>query len=1355
MPHSRTSERSSPSIDPTLILFIVTLVGGMIFAIHSPESHRPQSPKGGLSNTELSEQRNDTRLWDDPFGVLERKPDSGWAGFLPEDVAHHALKANSSELLILPVMVPAGPSSEDKEQRRRMRYAVVSALSEEEFEPDRPSEIGIWSIDGWKPTLDVPDKTLRCPPDSRTNGSRANYAAFEWYTQNNAQPGRRALLLWLDEDAFADNRAYSRLGDILKKLRRDSPKSAAHCPIKTAFLAPYYSSTLRLIYDDSLTTTNLDIQDTSLFLFSPRASDRYISSSVEENQLDSPGRQKIISELKRKRSFSDVFNYVHTDTDLARAVDSELQERGIKLANKDCSEADTDHLVLIVDRDTYAGRKMFDAYKSMIRQRMDGQNPKNLHTYNYLSGLDGVETRGSAGIAGDNPGRNGTENPISKTGFTSNPDPNRAEGSHQIDYLVRLSESIERLEGSLVKEKRGHIRAIGIHGADLYDTLIILQALRPQFRDTIFFTTDLDARLFSPIEHKWTHNLLVISSYGLRLADEFQSHTPEFRDSRQTALFAAMRAALGNERLRTFGTNPNPPAPRLFEIGRFGPRELVASSHSFDGTDDTRRWGPHPNPPHLWFSWNWRRCLISSGIVFFVSTLVVCLSPAFRTVLLERNSYLASLRCLDEADIGGFRGVWCLQEAVARKFYKGLPIDRKSGLLKMLNVTLNRIGNQAPSIRDLEFKPNEMLRPREIARLLFISNDEAVVFIKSVILDCVSRIGLQVKLPIQLANGELLFIDKMSDDHVGFELSIMLNAVLGDNRALDNVFLRDYSGHLLIIEKIESDEKRDGKKRLSPTIWNLLRRMDTLENEWMINNGSIRVLLRLMCQDLFAPHIRTILMPQIYQKTVQMVLEEINRILMLLDPDKAVLVSATSGVGRQALRQISVNRGELNRHLDSGNTAPGGQTSSAPPVGGPDVLEEVSKRASAARFSAERIYRYAEIRIQIAPFVLGICAFLAIVGVYLINPGGPGGSWKSVIGISPWPTIGMCVLAGILALYLGLDSYRRLSEAILSASRKYRLPFGASVDPVEPVEGQSRSILSDLRKKFWKWYRCVELPVQTDNGQEVIADDLWRDFQTKLSPGSMLFRTFWLLTPYLVLVTLVLLAFTGEAWYFPRLRGEVTRGWYFWTMAPSFLLFLVLTFWTIDYSRICGWLISRISHGPTTYSDATLRYFSDERGHIDSSDLSEYIDVKIVAEMSSRAGSLLYFPCIVFCLILLAHNTVTYGGWNWGPLWYGLCICHICFASTSVVILQRAASRARDKSVAALEMKLKQKRFALAATVREKEDAFLAGAEVLLQEMQELESKGFSDLRGNPVIGALLVPSGAAVAVQFIQYLLG
>ena len=106
-------------------------------------------------------------------------------------------------------------------------------------------------------------------------------------------------------------------------------------------------------------------------------------------------------------------------------------------------------------------------------------------------------------------------------------------------------------------------------GGDVYDKLLVLQALRKLFPDVIFFTTDIDARLLHPDELQWTQNLIIASNFDLRLNTNLQNNTPPFRDSYQTSLFLSTKMALRSE-FPPSGFSKCLGPPLIFEVGKSG-----------------------------------------------------------------------------------------------------------------------------------------------------------------------------------------------------------------------------------------------------------------------------------------------------------------------------------------------------------------------------------------------------------------------------------------------------------------------------------------------------------------------------------------------------------------------------------------------------------------------------------------------------------------------------------------------------------------------------------------------------------------------------------------------------------------
>jgi hypothetical protein len=210
-----------------------------------------------------------------------------------------------------------------------------------------------------------------------------------------------------------------------------------------------------------------------------------------------------------------------------------------------------------------------------------------------LRGIDGAIAdvkQDTSGKADDQKGRKDKENIYNYE---------RPEGSSQLDYVRRLSQKLHKVE----EKKDIRFKAIGILGSDVYDKLLLLQALRKQFSHALFFTTDLDARLLHPSQNKWARNLIVVSSYGLDVSDPELGEPlitrgrmlPPFRGVYQSSVFVAVLEALGtisSER------RENLSKPKIYEVGRTKAKLLTS----------TRSRGPR----HALAEWWWLAILVIS-----------------------------------------------------------------------------------------------------------------------------------------------------------------------------------------------------------------------------------------------------------------------------------------------------------------------------------------------------------------------------------------------------------------------------------------------------------------------------------------------------------------------------------------------------------------------------------------------------------------------------------------------------------------------------------------------------------------------------------------------------------------------
>jgi hypothetical protein len=689
MPGNGDSQRQGVPINATTILAVMTLLGGILMVTHKLSSDRPVVP-AGKHNAEISEQRIDSRLWEDPFGATPALTGATDLDPAVLGTPTYAIVDKTEALQVLVVMNPGGPAGDDRENRIRSRFAVVSALAESGYAPENPMHIGLATME-WPTTRQLTEYETRWQTNLETALHYGNklFYAFEFYRREvfvshssttNSQP---VLVLWLDEDAF-DDYPRTRLGLFLDKLGIETNwfKNSGK---RMSLIGPRSSSTLQAIFPNEFSSNNVPNDKTSyadlvtnvgLFLATPRAMDEVLVDAHAEAY--GHGRPVLLSRLSPL--FKEPRNFAATDDDLAREALRELKERGI-----DLTLTNKHHLVLIACWDQFFGRMLSAAYAAelaviqaghgvdytFLRKHQSDQNlkPGNLHAFFYLSGLDGQQLAHSPAKQSRSPEDTAPVATDSNQHADQNrwtPDVNRAEGTTQLDYLGRLADRISQLDHQLMNEKSGSVSAIGIGGGDVYDTLLILQALRPRFPNAVFFTTDLDARFWDPKESPWSRNLVVISGYGLELHRGLQGHTPPFRDSTQTAQYAAVLAALGNTNLQGLTNIP----VRRFEIGRNGPVDMST-------IPDLYQPRLHPEGRHPVQLWDW---LINARhfwpllfILLGILALATRLSWYFRKFTTDRYQFLAEPLWLKEEDLGGLDGLREIAAGLTDDFCKGKP----------------------------------------------------------------------------------------------------------------------------------------------------------------------------------------------------------------------------------------------------------------------------------------------------------------------------------------------------------------------------------------------------------------------------------------------------------------------------------------------------------------------------------------------------------------------------------------------------------------------------------------------------------------------------------------------------------
>jgi len=1354
-----TEEEAGLPVNATTILALLTLLGGVLLISHKLSSDRPVA-SSGVRNEEISEQQIDTRLWEDPFGhsaaVSNRDAKLGdLEGELGE------LKRRGKHFRVLAVMVPGGPASEEREFRLRTRFAVVSALAESAYAPRHQAHIGIGNMD-WPSTLAilVGQNLTNGPPPKATGEppkTKAMFYAFEWYAHEhfvqhrvgrptNTEP---TLVLWLDEDQFGDF-PIPRLDTFFRQLGFAETNGLS--PENLALIGPSRSDTLKAMFPNEfdqeqplLVHPRTNLTGTiSLFLATPRAIDEVLVKATDHRR-EAP-RAVLLHRLREL--FHDPRNFAATDSDLARQVLGELKRRRVDLV-----ATNQHHLVLIGGWDEYFGRMLSAAYAAELavvqspginlstfwEDYRTGKNvgPTNLHTFLYLSGLDGQRLSAETSDAPEPKHEAATAHDGDSVAGKAprwTPDVNRAEGPAQYDYLGRLAQRIEELGDRLLREGQGTVSAIGIGGGDVYDTLLILQALRPRFPEALFFVTDLDARFWDPKEWNWSRNLIVVSGYGLSLHEFFQRQTAPFRDSMQTAQFAAALAALGYTNVPSL-TNSFP--VRRFEIGRKGPVNLST-------TDDLFQPPLHPESKRWRGALNWgkeeNRGYTVGVILLCGLCLAIALSRNFRRFTVARHQFLAEPLWLREEDLGGLEGFIEIATRLRR-------------------------GAEPPSTQAKSASPASDLLSRHLA------------WLEQQIADKIQQADAELDHSLGDLNATEIFTESDILQPLPF-----LEALRGRTTP-EAVRLHDHLPGAVKLRLSVWDPSRQNSPDLLPLLAEAIR--DILNREelgpapapgeksakvrWRRNREWLQkafpdlvrgplTLRGILVHD--SPELREALDSPLRRDALHLsmlrVLDAANLRLFHYHrghPDIEVEESAATDSSRRKvppvrtghdLDRIKANREAANQLIGKLLQARASKASSCDPPA-PDAPYSFREAAEAARGVSRELHSLCGLRWHWFMFI-ALAAVLTGAQMFHANLRDTA-SWPwTITGASVWPSNWLYWLAVLLGFLFIIESYFQLRTTVLETTRQCRLDY----HPPRPLPPDETGKQWRALVRLWLAVERMFHPSSNEPVAVVYANEAWQDYQLQGRGVYRLCRTLFFSVAYCFLLLGVYQVVFGHA-YSPLLR-EPAASWYSVLVWLTFCLFLFLSFWTIDAAFLCRWFILRISQGPTLYSMATREHFSRQRGQVPYHVLTEWIDVSVIALITERVGRLIYFPAVLFLLMILANNSLFYY-FPWPPAYYVLSACNFAVAAACVVILQRAARRARDQSLAALQEKLNQLKAGAAATEAQKKQHDIAETEELLDDIRRLKKGAFGGFWGNPVVGALLLPSGGTAVIEILRYL--
>ena len=362
-----------------LIAVLVAIIGAILWKGVPLEVQRP-GVSAPIPYQELGLQDVDARLWEDPFAAVSRAIESKAVPderrLLPKvcERVRQRVKGNV-KLLVLGVMVSKAPYADGEEQRRRIRYAVVSALSVAHFVPENAEHLGYlrWSSDST-----IPFELFR-----RKNKSALGFDLV-------------AMVLWLEDEAFSSVHAKGaqmpggsptpvlRLNQLaldLKSACSTQTDVLDNASYQFQVVGPAQSSSLKSMIDEMEREPDIEAQIaytgrprlTHVEFYSPfaTASETELLRRRRVDEPAAPDAQKRgpcrasprEPDCTLHRFFATkglrFFQTTSSDDRLVNALVDELDLRGVPVRT---ASSKAHHVALVSEWDTYYGRMLPSAF---------------------------------------------------------------------------------------------------------------------------------------------------------------------------------------------------------------------------------------------------------------------------------------------------------------------------------------------------------------------------------------------------------------------------------------------------------------------------------------------------------------------------------------------------------------------------------------------------------------------------------------------------------------------------------------------------------------------------------------------------------------------------------------------------------------------------------------------------------------------------------------------------------------------------------------------------------------------------------------------------------------------------------
>jgi hypothetical protein len=368
-----------------------------------------------------------------------------------------------------------------------------------------------------------------------------------------------------------------------------------------------------------------------------------------------------------------------------------------------------------------------------------------------------------------------------------------------------------------------------------------------------------------------------------------------------------------------------------------------------------------------------------------------------------------------------------------------------------------------------------------------------------------------------------------------------------------------------------------------------------------------------------------------------------------------------------------------------------------------------------------------------------VFAFIVIRDHYLQAEGEP---FSLVTGVSIWPGEALRLVALILSAGFIAMSWKMLRKNEEELDSQFKL----------------RQIKSGLLMTLKKWLK-IKNPNNWKNrliswpsyrrrigiygwryiGDQLSARVLWRDYLSRATFGNRFRRLIRMSMMYGLFGLALMQILTRPNTPY---RGDVS-----WTVDLLLLLLsvismIVLIFFVADATRLSLTLIHNLKEPKTHWPKELVELYGESKG---SHGLAEWLDIKFIASHTEAVGKLIYFPFIVLLVMFVARNRY-FDNWNFPISLIILFLLNATYALCCACMLRHEAEKTRR---VALDRLQKERVEAMGCD----DESLTRQLGAMIEEIESIRQGAYSPFTANPVLHAILIPSGGISLVTLLRFL--